>query len=187
MCTACEWAPHFAAFGRTSRTHLTRRTLLTAAAVGVAVTAASACSVQPGSDAPQTPGGDDPKRADFVFRNGPIYTVSTAAPWAEAVAVTGNAISYVGDEAGAMALAGPDTTVIDLAGRLLMPGFVEGHIHPFLGAFLTTGVDLQVPTGADALAAIAQSAKGSPDGPVRAFACRVEFFGPDEPARPDLQ
>ncbi len=47
-----------------------------------------------------------------------------------------------------LALAGPDTQVVDLGGKLLLPGFVEGHIHPFLGAFLTTGVDLQVPTGA---------------------------------------
>ncbi|MDG5482048.1 amidohydrolase [Mycolicibacterium gadium] len=121
-----------------------------------------------------------------MFRNGPVYTVSTAAPWAEAVAVTGNAISYVGDEAGAMALAGPDTKVIDLAGRLLMPGFVEGHIHPFLGAFLTTGVDLQVPTGAEALAAIAQYAKDNPEGPVRGFGWRVDMFGPDGPTRAEL-
>ncbi|WP_404824993.1 amidohydrolase [Mycolicibacterium gadium] len=193
MCTACDWAPHFAAFGRgpgTStrgdRPPLTRRTLLTAAAVTAAVTAASACTVQPGPEAPQTSAGGAPDPADFVFRNGPVYTVSTAAPWAEAVAVTGNAISYVGDEAGAMALAGPDTKVIDLAGRLLMPGFVEGHIHPFLGAFLTTGVDLQVPTGAEALAAIAQYAKDNPEGPVRGFGWRVDMFGPDGPTRAEL-
>lgn len=193
MCTACDWAPHFAAFGRgpaassrSDRPPLTRRTLLTAAGVTVAVTAASACTVHPGPEAPRTSAGGAPNRADFVFRNGPIYTVSTAAPWAEAVAVTGNAISYVGDEAGAMALTGPDTMVIDLAGRLLMPGFVEGHIHPFLGAFLTTGVDLQVPTGADALAAIAQYAKTNPEGPVRGFGWRVDMFGPDGPTRAEL-
>ena len=188
MCTACEWAPHFARFGTTSRTHLTRRTLLTAAAVTVAATAASSCSVRPGSQAPETSAGSGPdsERASFVFRNGPIYTVATAVPWAEAVAVTGNAISYVGDEAGAMALAGPDTKVIDLKGRLLMPGFVEGHIHPFLGAFLTTGVDLQVPTGADALAAIAKYAKENPDGPIRGFGWRVDMFGPEGPTRADL-
>ena len=51
--------------------------------------------------------GPGAARADFVFRNGPIYTVSASAPWAQAVAVTGNTITYVGDEAGAMALAGP--------------------------------------------------------------------------------
>jgi predicted amidohydrolase YtcJ len=186
MCTACEWAPHFAKFGRAGGPHLTRRTLLTAAAVTAAVTAASACSVQPGSQARETSAGADPDRADFVFRNGRVYTVATAAPWADAVAVTGTTISYVGDEVGAMALAGPDTKVIDLDGRLLMPGFVEGHIHPFLGAFLTSGVDLQLPTGADALAAIAQYAKDHPDGPVRGFGWRVDMFGPDGPTRADL-
>ena len=124
--------------------------------------------------------------ADVVFRGGRIYTVSPAQPWAQAVAVTGNTISYVGDDAGATALAGPDTQVIDLAGRLMLPGFVEGHIHPFLGAFLTSGVDLQVPTGADALAAIAAYANEHPEGPVRGFGWRVDMFGPDGPTRQEL-
>ncbi len=170
MCTACEWAPYFS-----------RRTVLRAGAVVVAATAASACSVTP---KPET--GTDKATADFVFRNGPIYTVAEAAPWAQAVAVRGNTIAHVGDEAGAMALVGPDTRVIDLRGRLLMPGFVEGHIHPFLGAFLTSGVDLQLPTGADALAAIERYAKENPTGPVRGFGWRVDMFGPDGPDRADL-
>lgn len=124
--------------------------------------------------------------ADVVFRNGRIYTVSPAQPWAQAVAVTGNTISYVGDDAGAVALTGPDTRVVDLDGELLLPGFVEGHIHPFLGAFLTSGVDLQVPTGTDALAAIASYAEEHPDGPVRGFGWRVDMFGPDGPSRAEL-
>ena len=124
--------------------------------------------------------------ADFVFRNGSIYTVAGPAPWAEGLAVTGKTITYVGDEAGAMALAGDRTRVIDLDGRLLMPGFVEGHIHPFMGAFLTSGIDLQLPTAADALAAISTYAKANPDGPVRGFGWRVDMFGPDGPNRADL-
>lgn len=170
MCTACEWAPHFS-----------RRTVLRAGAVVLAATAASACSVTP---EPET--GAENATADVVFRNGPIYTVAGPQPWAQAVAVRGNTIAHVGDEAGAMALVGPDTRVIDLQGRLLMPGFVEGHIHPFLGAFLTSGVDLQLPTGADALAAIERYAKEHPTGPVRGFGWRVDMFGPDGPDRADL-
>ncbi len=129
------------------------------------------------------------KCADVVFRNGRIYTVSPAQPWAQAVAVTGNSISYVGDEAGADALEGPDTRVVDLEGNLMLPGFVEGgHIHPFLGAFLTSGVDLQVPTGEDALAAIAAYATEHTQGPVRGFGWRVDMFGPPDgpPTRHEL-
>jgi predicted amidohydrolase YtcJ len=128
-------------------------------------------------------GGGD---ADFVFHNGRVYTVAGSAPWAQAVAVTGKTITYVGDDAGAMALTGPRTRVVDLNGRLLMPGFVEGHIHPFLGGFLSTGVDLQVDTGVDALAAIARYAKDNPTGPVRGFGWRVDMFGPEGPTRADL-
>ncbi|BBY60426.1 putative amidohydrolase [Mycolicibacterium sarraceniae] len=143
-----------------------------------AVATAAACAKPPAAVGAKT--------ADFVFRGGRIYTVVPAKPWAQAVAVTGNTIAYVGDDAGAMALAGPDTHVVDLKGNLLLPGFVEGHIHPFLGSFLTSGVDLQVPTGADALAAIAAYAKEHPDGPVRGFGWRVDMFGPNGPTRQEL-
>jgi predicted amidohydrolase YtcJ len=148
----------------------------------VAVTAVAAT----GAACAKPPAAVGKKTADFVFRNGRIYTVSPAQPWAQAVAVTGNTITYVGDEAGAKALEGPDTHVVDLKGTLLLPGFVEGHIHPFLGAFLSSGVDLQVPTGTDALAAIAAYAKEHPDGPVRGFGWRVDMFGPEGPTRGEL-
>jgi imidazolonepropionase-like amidohydrolase len=147
MCTACEWAPRFAAYGAKT----TRRTALRTGAALLAATAAGTYVIQPGRAA-AAPAGP----ADFVFHNGSVYTVAGPALWAQAVAVTGKTISYVGDDAGALALAGPATRVVDLNGRLLMPGFVEGHTHPFLGAYMSTGVDLQVPTKEDALAAIAQ-------------------------------
>jgi len=162
VCTACEWAPHFAKFGGPAR----RRSL---------PHAAPAAGSSPRSSGPDT-----------IFLNGRVHTVDAAAPWAEAVAVTGTTISYVGDSAAARALAGPHTRVVDLAGKLVLPGFVEGHIHPFLGAFLTTGVDLQVPTGQDALDAIAAYAAAHPDGPVRGFGWRVDMFGPDGPTRAEL-
>ena len=180
MCTACDWAPHFAALNLTSN----RRTVLRAATVVLAATAMSTLAAC--ADGDPGPAAAPAGEADFVFHNGPIYTVAGTSPWAQGLAVTGNTITYVGDEAGAMALAGPATRVVDLGGKLLMPGFVEGHIHPFLGAFLTSGVDLQVPTGADALAAIERYAAAHPDGPVRGFGWRVDMFGPDGPTRTDL-
>ena len=163
---------------------MSRRTILRTAAVTAVAATAAACTTEPASGSQDQP--IEPVPANFVFHNGRVYTVREAMPWAEAVVVTHNAISYVGDSAGALTFAGPDTQVIDLDGKLLMPGFVEGHIHPFLGAFLTTGVDLQVPTGGDALAAIAQYAKDNPNGPVRGFGWRVDMFGPEGPTRADL-
>lgn len=192
MCVACEWAPLFSAFavdnGATSR-----RAVLGAATGAVVASAVTSCSSTTGSSSswstaqgPQSFSQSDDDHASFVFRNGPIYTVAGPNLWAKGLAVKGNIIAYVGDEAGAMALAGPNTRVIDLNGRLLMPGFVEGHIHPLLGSFLTAGVDLQVPTRADALAAIAKYAAEHPDGPVRGFGWRVDMFGAGGPNRADL-
>ncbi|MBE5460213.1 amidohydrolase [Mycobacteroides abscessus] len=182
MCTACEWAPHFAALSAKS----TRRTALRAAVALTLTAGAAACSA--GTVPAPTTGSADPQNthADFVFRNGRVYTVAGPTEWAQAVAVQGNAITHVGDEAGAMALVGPNTRVVDLAGRLLMPGFVEGHIHPFFGAFLSGGVNLQVSTKEAALAAIAKYAEENPVGPVRGFGWRVDMFGPEGPTRQEL-
>ena len=183
MCTACDWSSRFAAFGTPRPLSTSRRTALRAGALLVAATSLAACSTTGESPSPAPAENAD---ADVVFHRGRVYTLNETAPWAQAIAVTGNTITYVGDDDGAMALAGPDTRVVDLAGRLLMPGFVEAHIHPFLGAFLTTGVDLQVPTGDDALAAIADHAQQHPTGPVRGFGWRVDMFGPQGPTRADL-
>jgi predicted amidohydrolase YtcJ len=191
MCTACQWAPHFAAYGGSATA--SRRAVLKTATVVAAAAAITACAPTSKSPAPTAGSGSAPSGsgaagadADFVFHNGRVYTVAGPTPWAQAVAVKGNAITYVGDDAGALALKGSDTKVVDLGGKLLMPGFVEAHIHPFMGAFLTSGVDLQLPTGADALAAIEKYAKEHPDGPVRGFGWRVDMFGPQGPTRADL-
>jgi predicted amidohydrolase YtcJ len=68
--------------------------------------------------------------ADVLLVNGAIYTVDAARSWASAVAVTGDRISYVGDSATAKTYAGPHTRVIDLNGRMLLPGFQDSHVHP---------------------------------------------------------
>jgi len=185
MCMACDWAPHFAAFGNDRKAVSagpSRRSILRASAAATAAVAAA-----PLFRASAVFAQDADGSADFVFHNGPIYTVAGPALWADAVAVKGNTIVHVGDAAGAMAMAGPNTQVVDLKGRLLMPGFVEGHTHPFLGAFLTSGIDLQLPTLADAVAAIEQYAKDHPTGPIRGFGWRIDMFPADEgPTRAEL-
>jgi predicted amidohydrolase YtcJ len=181
MCIACEWAPHFETFGRQQT--LSRRSVLRGGAAFTAAAALAPAFFASDASADETATTVDGP-ADFVFRNGPIYTVTGATP--SAVAVRGKTIVHVGDEAGAMAMAGPKTEIIDLAGRLLMPGFVEGHTHPFLGAFLTSGVDLQVANLAEALAAIEDYAKAHPTGPIRGFGWRVDMFPAEGPTRADL-
>ena len=67
--------------------------------------------------------------ATLVLLNGNFFTADTLCPRATAVAVHGDTIMYVGDNAGARALAGPATEILDLAGAFAMPGFIEGHGH----------------------------------------------------------
>jgi predicted amidohydrolase YtcJ len=67
--------------------------------------------------------------ADMVIWGGPIYTAVDAQPKAEAVAVRKGRIAYVGPRAGAKALVGPKTKVVDLKGAALFPGFTDAHAH----------------------------------------------------------
>ncbi|MET7985698.1 MULTISPECIES: amidohydrolase [unclassified Streptomyces] len=65
--------------------------------------------------------------ADLLFTGGPVFTPEGRA--ATAVAVTGDRIIAVGN-AEVHELTGPRTEVVDLAGRLLLPGFQDAHVHP---------------------------------------------------------
>lgn len=71
--------------------------------------------------------------ADTVYRNGYIYTVDAKDSVQQALAVRNGRIVYVGDEQGVAAHVGKRTRAIDLKGRMLMPGLVDGHMHPQSG------------------------------------------------------
>ena len=71
--------------------------------------------------------------ADTVYSNGYVYTVDAKDSVRQALAVRAGRIVYVGDNAGAKALTGKATRVIDLHGRMLMPGLIDGHMHPQSG------------------------------------------------------
>lgn len=88
-------------------------------------------------------GGSPVGQADYAFINGKIYTVNEAQPWAEAVAIDGNKIVYVGNAAGLRNVIGYGTQIIDLDGKMMLPGFVDGHVHPMAGSLLARGVNLQ--------------------------------------------
>jgi predicted amidohydrolase YtcJ len=72
-------------------------------------------------------GGPGRRTGDLVFRGGPIHTASDAQPTAEAVAVDGGRIVYVGSRAGAQAFVGRGTRVVELKGASLYPGFTDAH------------------------------------------------------------
>ena len=76
---------------------------------------------------------------DLAFINAQVYTVDESRPWAEAVVVRDDTIIYVGDAAGTAQFIGPRTEVRDLGGKLMLPGFVEAHMH-FMSSGSTAGV-----------------------------------------------
>lgn len=69
--------------------------------------------------------------AEAIFTGGDIVTVNELQPQAEAVAVTGGKIVAVGYRDEVMKLKGPNTKVIDLGGKTLVPGFIDAHGHIF--------------------------------------------------------
>jgi len=83
---------------------------------------------------------DDP--ADLVLRNGKIYTVDPARSVQQAVAVRGDTIVAVGSDADVAPLIGPATAVVDLGGKFVMPGMIDGHSHPVIGAASTAKCSL---------------------------------------------
>ena len=78
--------------------------------------------------APNRPG--EVAAADLVFRSGVVYTVDAARSWASAVGVRHGRIVYVGTDSVPAGLIGQATEVVDLAGRMLLPGFQDAHVHP---------------------------------------------------------
>ena len=83
-----------------------------------------------GQEAAVDSGGPAP--ATLVLTGGTIETLDDAVGTVEALAITGHRITDAGSAADIASYIGPDTRVIDLAGRFAMPGFIEGHGH-FLG------------------------------------------------------
>ena len=67
--------------------------------------------------------------ADIVYRNGRVYTVNTRLPWAEAVAIKDDRFVFVGKDNNIAAYIGAETRVVDLKGKMAMPGIHDAHQH----------------------------------------------------------
>ena len=78
-------------------------------------------------------------RANIILHNGKILTVDNNFSTAEAVAIGGQKILAVGPSADILKLAGPGTQVIDLKGRMVVPGLIDSHRHMYSAAELTYG------------------------------------------------
>ena len=78
--------------------------------------------------------------ADTAFINAKVITVSENDEIAEAVCTSGNKILAVGTNELIKEYTGPDTKIIDAAGRTVMPGFIDSHIHFVMYGLLDHGV-----------------------------------------------
>lgn len=118
--------------------------------------------------------------ADLVLRNGAIYTVDATRSWAEAVAVRDGRIAYVGSNAALGALVGPKTRVVDLRGRMVVPGMQDAHIHPISGGIEALGCDLNPgKTAAEYVAIVKQCAASKPQEPwILGGGWLMSAFGP---------
>lgn len=104
--------------------------------------------------------------ADLVLRGGKVYTLDAARSWAEAVAIRGGRLVYVGTDAGAKPYLGPATRVIELGGKMVLPGFHDSHVHLVSGGVELGQCDLNgAATLAEALSRIRTYAAAHPTKP----------------------
>lgn len=81
--------------------------------------------------------------ADTIITNAKIFTSDESHPHAEAVAIKGNRIIYVGDSSGTEIFRGEKTRVIDGQGHTLTPGFIDTHVHLLWGSIWMGNAQLQ--------------------------------------------
>ena len=104
------------------------------------------------------------ERADIIFHSGAIYTVDVNRSWAEAVAIKDGKIIYVGSDTGVEQFLTKTTRVINLEGRMMLPGFQDAHVHPieagmaYLGCSLHNGKSVD-----DYVRLVEECAKNNPD------------------------
>ena len=132
--------------------------------------------------------GNETLFADVVYHTGKIYTVNPEQPWAQAVAIRGDKISFVGSDDAVRAHIGPATKTYDLHGRLMLPGFQDAHIHPVYGALEVLACDL---AGLDSIegyrAAIPACAEAQADKEwITGGGWSMPVFGPGARASKDI-
>ena len=82
------------------------------------------------------------EKTNLIFKNGSVYTVDKNRTWAQAVAIAGEQIVFVGSNEGVESYIGPETVVTDFEGKMVLPGFVDAHAHPSLAMDLVGNISL---------------------------------------------
>lgn len=132
------------------------------------------------ADAP--PAAAPPESAETVLINGGIYTADPERRWAEAAAIRDGAFIAVGANAAIEPLIGPGTRLIDLTGRMALPGFHDAHVHPVMGGYALLGCDLEGLASPEAIVAkIMKCNEESADGWLQGHAFNLALFGQDGP------
>src|SRR5437868_7160189 len=93
---------------------------------------------------------------DLILTRGTIHTMDPANPHATALAISGDVVVAVGDDAAIAAIAGPATRRVDLAGRAVLPGFNDAHVHFWKEGMLLTQVNAR-PAAAPMIAALVEA------------------------------
>src|SRR5215211_4831609 len=91
--------------------------------------------------------------ADTIMTGGTIRTMDSDRPLVEALAIRGDRVVAVGDDAAILALAGPATRRVELAGRAVVPGFNDAHIHLWKEGMLLSQVNAR-PASAPSIEAL---------------------------------
>jgi predicted amidohydrolase YtcJ len=132
-------------------------------ALGAVLTLGALAVVPIGVDAQQA--STPAPRADLIVVNARIYTVDDAHPRAQALAVRGGRVQFVGSTEEALALRGPSTRVVDAAGQTVIPGMVDAHAHLTGLATALRNVDLVGTRSYDeVIARVVERAKGAAPG-----------------------
>lgn len=126
--------------------------------------------------------------AELVFLNASIHTADPRRPRAEALAVARGRIIYAGDNAGVKDRIGAKTEVIDLKGKMVVPGFRDAHIHPLTGSFNLLECRLTGPADCEAyLGQVLAYARANEDQTfIRGGGWLPDAFPPHGPNRADL-
>ncbi|MCB0931800.1 MAG: amidohydrolase [Mycobacterium sp.] len=121
----------------------------------------------------------------YLFANGPIWTGDPVQPWAQAVVVRGTDLAYVGTRYGADDFVDGGTELVDLRGRMCLPGFIDSHNHLASAAVAKLGVNVSGIVGRDGLEAAIREWIGAqlPEAPLRGHGWTLASFGGLGPRR----